>query len=132
MLPHELDYVLELWARWVNDSYSGGSGFGSMLEMMMVTGGVFSGGGHSPALYSVQAEVEASVMALAAVDRAAADILRVEYGVGYILPGRLDKKPRQIDKAHALLISLRTYKRRLSKAREFVLNDLRKRRVSAR
>lgn len=132
MYPHELDHVFELWARWIRGTDLGGSGLGSMLEMMMVTGCMFSGGGGNPALHTVQAEVEAAVMQLAVEDRSAANVLRYEYGAWVLEVNGLDKKVRQIDKAHALFISLPTYKRRLAKAREFVADQLSQKRVAVR
>ncbi|UAN65888.1 hypothetical protein KGP16_27320 (plasmid) [Serratia sp. JSRIV006] len=129
MRPQDLDRVLEMWARWVWRGYSGG-GFCSMIDMMMTTGCVFNGGGRGPALWSVEAEVEAAVMALAAVNGSAARVLRYEYGA-WALRG-LDEKAKQIDKAHALFMSLSTYKRHLAKGRAFVFDWMIKKRVQAR
>ncbi|CAI2030352.1 Uncharacterised protein [Serratia ficaria] len=126
MRPHELDAVLEQWARWIRADGYGGSSFGSMLEMMMITGCMFSGGGRGQALWTVEADVEAAVMALAAADRNAATVIRIEYGAWDL--GGLDKKARQIDKAHALFISLSTYKRCLAKGRGFIAAWLSKQR----
>lgn len=116
-----LERRLELWARWIVTGCNSRSGFSSMLEMMMVTRCQFSGGGGEPR-DDIETGVEAAVMSLTAVDKVAALILRVEYGAW--APKSLDGAPTQLDKAHALGLSLRTYKRKLAKARQHVANYL--------
>lgn len=117
-----LERRLELWARWIiNGCNSRGAGFASMLEMMTITRCQFSGGGGEPR-DDIEAGVEAAVMSLTAVDKDAARILRVEYGAW--APKSLDGATTQLDKAHALGLSLRTYKRKLAKARQHVASYL--------
>lgn len=117
-----LERRLELWARWiVSGCNSSRGGFASMLEMMMITRCQFSGGGGEPR-DDIEASVEAAVILLTAADRTAARILRVEYGAW--APKSLDGATTQLDKAHALGLSLRTYKRKLAKARKHVADYL--------
>lgn len=117
-----LEHRLELWARWiVNGCNSSRSGFASMLEMMTVTRCQFSGGGGEPQ-DEIETAVEAAVISLTIVDKSAARILRVEYGAW--APKSLDGATTQLDKAHALGLSLRTYKRKLAKARKYVADYL--------
>lgn len=116
-----LEQRLELWARWIVGGCNSRSGFASMLEMMMVTRCQFSGGGEPKD--QIEMEVEAAVMSLTNCDEKAARILRIEYGAienGAWAPKSLDKAHTQMDKAHALGLSLRTYKRKLAKARLYV------------
>lgn len=116
-----LERRLELWARWRVTGCNESSGFSSMLEMMMVTRCQFTGSSGGPR-DDIEAGVEAAVMSLRIVDNTAARILEVEYGAW--APKSLDGATTQLDKAHALGLSLRTYKRKLSKARQHVANSL--------
>lgn len=116
-----LERRLELWARWIVNGCNGRSGFASMLEMMMTTRCQFNGGGGEPK-DDIETGVEAAVMSLTAIDDSAAMVLRVEYGAWSYRC--LDNAATQIDKAHALSLSLRTYKRRLAKARRHVAEYL--------
>lgn len=116
-----LERRLELWARWIFNGKTESSGFASMLEMMMVTRCQFSGGGGAPR-YDLEADVEAAVISLRMTDGSAAKILEVEYGAW--VPKSLDGATKQLDKAHALGLSLRTYKRKLAKARKHVADYL--------
>lgn len=117
-----LEQRLELWARWiVNGCNSSRGGYASMLEMMTVTRCQFSGGGGVPQ-DEIETAVEAAVISLTIIDRSAARILRVEYGAW--APKSLDGATTQLDKAHALGLSLRTYKRKLAKARKHVADYL--------
>lgn len=114
----DLDELLEMWARWiVNGCNSHGSGFASMLEMMMVTRCQFNGGGGPPSDY-LEVSVEAAVMSLTAVDPESATVIRVEYGAW--TSKSLDGATTQLARAHAMGITLRSYERRLKKAREYV------------
>lgn len=116
-----LERRLELWARWIFNGKTESSGFSSTLEMMMVTRCEFSGDGSVPS-YDLEADVEAAVMSLRMTDGSAAKILEVEYGAW--VPKSLDGATKQLDKAHALGLSLRTYKRKLAKARKHVADYL--------
>lgn len=92
-----------------------------MLEMMMVTRCQFSGGGGAPN-DSVETSIEGAVAALTLVDETAAVVVRIEYGAWEIRG--LDINAPHIDKAHALSLSLRQYRRKLAKARSFVTEHL--------
>lgn len=92
-----------------------------MLEMMMVTRCQFSGGGGAPN-DSVETSIEGAVAALTLVDETAAVVVRIEYGAWEIRG--LDTNAPHIDKAHALSLSLRQYRRKLAKARSFVTEHL--------
>lgn len=113
-----LDERLEKWARWCHQGQLIASGQ-SILGKLIDNQGVFGGGGCRPVLGCIEAEIEASVTRLAAEDLQAATILRREYGA----TGNPNDRT-QFEKAHRLGISLPTYKRRLKKAREFVLCEL--------
>ncbi|SPW74383.1 Uncharacterised protein [Escherichia coli] len=101
------------------------SGFASMLEMMMVTRCQFTGGGGAPN-DSLETSIEGAVTALTVVDETAALVVRIEYGAWEIRG--LDINAPHIDKAHALSLSLRQYRRKLAKARAYVVDYLKKRR----
>lgn len=119
-----LERRLELWARWIVSGCNERSGFASMLEMMMSTRCQFSGGGGPPS-DELESSVEAAVISLAAEDGKAALILRVEYGAWALRSlSNASIQPKQMDKAHALGVSLRTYKRKLAKARKHVGDHL--------
>lgn len=120
-MRRDLDYLFELWARWVRNGCNARSGFASMLEMMMVTRCQFSGGGGAPN-DSLETSIEGAVTALTLVDETAALVVRIEYGAWEIRG--LDTCAEQIDKAHALSISLRQYRRKLARARSFVTDYL--------
>lgn len=120
-MRRDLDYLFELWALWVRNGCNARSGFASMLEMMMVTRCQFSGGGGAPN-DSLETSIEGAVAALALVDETAAVVVRIEYGAWEIRG--LDISAPHIDKAHALSLSLRQYRRKLAKARSFVTDHL--------
>ncbi|HGE7088428.1 TPA: hypothetical protein ACGB3K_005168 [Klebsiella aerogenes] len=120
-MRRDLDYLFELWALWVRNGCNSRRGFASMLEMMMVTRCQFSGGGGAPN-DSVETSIEGAVAALTLVDETAAVVVRIEYGAWEIRG--LDINAPHIDKAHALSLSLRQYRRKLAKARSFVTEHL--------
>ncbi|EIY9888895.1 hypothetical protein [Escherichia coli] len=113
-MRRDLDSLFELWALWVRNGCNARSGFASMLEMMMVTRCQFTGGGGAPN-DSLETSIEGAVTALTVVDETAALVVRIEYGAWEIRG--LDINAPHIDKAHALSLSLRQYRRKLAKAR---------------
>lgn len=119
----DLEDLLEMWARWIVNGCNQRGGFSSMLEMMMVTRCQFSGGGGPPSDY-LEMSVEMAVTSLATQDKDAAYILRVEYGA--VTHWSLGEATDQLTRAHALGTTLRTYQRKLKKAREFVRAYLKK------
>ena len=133
MIPAaRLHTLLEQWARWIKQGRPvgpGASGFDSMIHMMMVTGCQFSGGQSGPrapnvGLASVEQVIDTAVVKLAAGDHPMrAKVLRVEYGVVRLKNVR---DPKQEHLAHALGMSVRTYKRNLAAAREHVSQTLEK------
>lgn len=124
-MRRDLDSLFELWALWVRNGCNARSGFASMLEMMMVTRCQFTGGGGAPN-DSLETSIEGAMTALTVVDETAALVVRIEYGAWEIRG--LDINAPHIDKAHALSLSLRQYRRKLAKARAYVVDYLKKRR----
>jgi hypothetical protein len=124
----ELDDLLEAWARWcVSGSLSSGSR--SLLARWMDSRGhvVFGSGGAdcvSALAFPIEERVEAVVVAMATDDLLMADVLRLEYNAAahYVVQRRRIKGydarySTQVVKAHALGISVRTYRSRLAAAR---------------
>lgn len=110
----------DAWARWVH----GGclvrpqtSVLGVLIEYQGVP--PRGAGGSKPLYYRcVEADIEAAVITLAGQEPAAVVVLRLEFGATKV--ARLNAKPNQRDKAHAIGISLRTYQTRLSRAKSFI------------
>jgi hypothetical protein len=132
-----LDELLESWARWCDSpsdvvSY-GGSG-GSMLARLIDTRGDLNfGGGGGPAgpVDTIETNIEMAVVSLGAQNQLAADVLRLECVAGWwqvtSRRGIRGYDPRglgQLQNALALGISVRTYRRRLAEAREYVAQRL--------
>ncbi len=126
---NDLDDLLERWARWCLQG--GGAAMGtSLLGLLMDNGGVLSrstAGGAPPMgaqSCPLEERVEYAVVALAREDLLTADVLRLEYNAGVApvvsrrkLRGYDHRNIGQLQKAHALEMGVRTYKRRLAKAR---------------
>lgn len=129
MARRDLDARLDLWARWIaRGCNASGAGFASMLDMMITTRCQFNGGGGTPN-DSIETHVEGALAALTLVDEKAAFVARVEYGPYWIYTNTPAKT--QIDRAHAIGMSVRTYKRHLTRGRAFLtdylkINDLNK------
>jgi len=122
---NELDELFELWARWC---FAGGvqpDTPPSLLARWMDSKGhmVFGGGGCAPT-DTVEERIEAAVLAIAASEPTTAEVLRWEYGVWSQGVGHWRGKDatalKQADKAAALGMSLRTYRRRLAAGRATV------------
>lgn len=130
---NDLDDLLEAWARWC---HSGGvvPGSGASMLAKMIDGKgliTFGSGGGSAPMDSIEARIEAAVMKMAAENQDRADVLRLECRAGWFRVsqrrGLVNFDPSgllQIDMAHALGMSLRTYKRRLAEAREEIIQEL--------
>lgn len=116
-----VDDLLEMWARWIQNGCNQSGGFSSIFEMMMVTRGQFSGS--SEPNDSIETRIEGAVSLLTQKDRQAATVLRVEFGAWPLRD--VEPNARQIDKAHAMRMPLRTYKHRLHRARRFVAECVR-------
>lgn len=123
MRPQNLERLLEMWARWIQNGccLPSGNGFASMLEMMMETRCQFNGGGGLPPDV-LETKVEGAVSLLAKADKLAALVIRIEYGAWRLPNMRTNAK--QIDKAHALRMPLRTYERKLCAGRRFIAEKL--------
>lgn len=117
------DALFDQWARWVHSGQLVPAGQ-SILGKLIENQGVFGGGGRGPVLDSIEAEIESAVLRLAAEDKAAATVFRIEYGAH----GNVNDTT-QLKRAHRAGISLPTYKRRLKKARESVISTLTKTRA---
>lgn len=121
---NELDELFELWARWC---VSGGTQPGaapSLLARWMDNKGhmVFGAGGCGPT-DAVEERIEAAVLAISMTEPLTAKVLRFEYGVwsgAGEWRGKEAKALKQADKADALNVSLRTYRRRLAAGRAAV------------
>jgi hypothetical protein len=132
----DLDELLERWARWCDspsDACSGGSG-GSMLARLIDTRGDLmfgGGGGPSGPVDTIETNIEMAVVSLGAQNQMAADVLRLECVAGWWQVTARRKirgyDPRglgQLQNALALGVSVRTYRRRLAEAREYVAQRL--------
>ncbi|EGR2700582.1 hypothetical protein G4170_14815 [Vibrio parahaemolyticus] len=122
---HNLDQLMESWARWV---HQGGlvSGYGSIMEKLIAQKGVMnfgSGGKAGPVVDCIEARIEAALMQLATTSPKSVEVIRVHY-TAKRLPG-LSVDALSRDKAAKLGISLKTYKNHITKARTHVINTLR-------
>lgn len=120
---NELDELFELWARWCYGGYSSNVAGPSLLARWMDSKGhiVFGAGSVGPT-NTVEELIEAAVFSLSTREPLTARVLRWEYGVGSeVWAWRGDdadaKALTQADKAQALGVSLRTYRRRLASGR---------------
>ncbi|MGL4508080.1 MAG: hypothetical protein ACRCUF_20350 [Aeromonas sobria] len=91
----------------------------------------FGSGGASLPMDTIEIRIEAAVMKMAAENQDRADVLRLECRAGWLRVsqrrGLVNFDPSgllQFDMAHALGMSLRTYKRRLAEAREVIIQEL--------
>lgn len=129
-----LDEMLEAWARWC---HSGGILSGhtqSVIAKLMDNKGHISfgsTGGQAPIIDSFEAKVEAAVMNMASKNLLRADVLRLEYGAGWLAVSIKESvggdnliNRGQYENACALGLSVRTYRRHLAAARERLNNEL--------
>ena len=123
----------ELWAQWCDSGGVASAGRSMLAKLIDNKGELFFGGagGSSEPLDSIEAAIEALVVALAVTEPLCADVLRLEYDAGWwgVIARRGIKAydPRgvgQFEKADALGISFATYKRRLSEARALIETQL--------
>lgn len=131
-----LDSLLESWADWCVSGDVGLRSSKSMLAKMIDNHGLVnfsSGGCQAPVIDSIESRVEGVVMVMASNNQLMADVLRLEYDAGFaaVLRRRAihnydPETMGQFEKASALGISVRTYRRRLAEAREQVINQLSK------
>ncbi|HAS6087734.1 hypothetical protein [Vibrio vulnificus] len=119
-----LDTLMEMWARWV---HHGGvlPSSASLMEVMIANKGVMcfgSGGKKSPVVDCVEADIEAALMQLAQTKPTVAKAVRVHYGAIRLRGVSPDSDQATI--AHALGVSLRTYRRHLAQGREHIQRSL--------
>ncbi|MGS8281632.1 hypothetical protein [Pseudomonas sp. PARCl1] len=132
----DIDALLQSWSFWC-EGYTGLLGGGTSMLAKLIDGKgqiLFGGsGGSSAPCDSVEARIEAVVMRMAAKSPDRADVLRMEYSAGWWgvcerrqIKGYDPRGTDQLKRSQAMVISLRTYKRRLSEAREEIKTELRK------
>ena len=124
----ELDELFDMWARWC---VSGGARMASaqtpLAKWMAGRGHVVFGAGGCAPTDTVEERIEASVVTISVTDPMTALVLRYEYGVWSTAGewrGQEDHALTQADKARALGVSLRTYRRRLADGRARVEKGL--------
>jgi len=133
-----LERRLDAWARWV---VSAGveSGAPTLLARWMDGKGhiVFGGGSSEPADV-IETLIESAVLKMAIAYPLRADILRLEFGAGCYgvaerqgIKGYDPRNMTQSKHAHALKISVRTYRSRLAEAKQ-VVNEALKAALSSR
>ncbi|HCH5589148.1 TPA: hypothetical protein NKZ51_004500 [Vibrio parahaemolyticus] len=120
----ELDTLMEMWARWV---HLGGvlPSSASLMEVMIANKGVMcfgSGGKKSPVVDSVEARIESALMALAEKKPVVAKVVRIHYGA--IRLKGVAPEADQATIAHAMGVSLRTYRRYLAQGRDHINHSL--------
>lgn len=126
-----LDELLELWARWCEravDDFDAPRR--SLLARWMdARGHLIFGGSSGPSvpLDEIESRIALAVAELERSDPLAADVLRLEHDASWRavveargIRGYSPLNARQLEKALALGVSLRTYRGRLAKAREHV------------
>lgn len=113
MSQAHLKELFDSWARWVHQGglLPGGS---SIMAKMIDSKGFMSfgsGGGRGPSPDCIEAQIETALMKLNEKHSDAVYVFRLEYGA--IRRAGFDPEQTQTIKAHALGISVRTYRRRL-------------------
>lgn len=129
-----LDKLLHGWAAWTYGALGGlGSGSSMLAQLIEKKGEIFFDGPSGPSgpADGIEQRIEAVVMEMAAKSLEQADVLRLEYAAG--LPQVFERRKiqdydpstaSQLDRARALGLSWRTYKRRLAAAREMIIERL--------
>lgn len=130
MAKRDVAGALELWARWSVPEAQRGTGRTMLAKLIENKGEIFFGGSgsaHGGPLDSLEVLIESAVMKMAAADPMRADVLRLECGAAWwqVAARRKieDYDPRgmgRFEKALALGISLRTYRRRLDEAKTII------------
>lgn len=130
MAKRDVAGALELWARWSVPEAQRGTGKSMLAKLIENKGELFfggSGGASGGPLDSLEVVIESAVMKMAATDPMRADVLRLECGAAWwqVAARRKieDYDPRgmgRFEKALALGISLRTYRRRLDEAKTII------------
>ncbi|MBK3511288.1 hypothetical protein [Pseudomonas sp. MF6747] len=130
MAKRDIASALELWARWSVPEAQRGTGKTMLAKLIdnkgeLIFGG--SGGASGGAADSLELLIESAVMRMFAAEPMRADVLRLECGAAWwqvaARRGIKDYDPRgmgRFEKALALGISLRTYRRRLAEAKTII------------
>ena len=131
-----IDSLLESWAEWLEgDTALLGGGLSMLARLIDGKGEILFGNssGSSQPNDTMESRLESIVMAMAACKPDRADVLRLEYSAGWWSVcrrrGIKSYDPRgtdQMQRAHAMQLTLRTYKRRLAEARAEIEEQLRK------
>ena len=129
-----LDKLLHGWSAWCFGGFGGlGSGSSMLAQLIDKKGEIFFDGpsGSSGPADGIEQRIEAVVMEMAAKNLQQADVLRLEYAAGWWWVCERwkiqDYDPAtatQLDRARALGLTWRTYKRRLAAAREMIIERL--------
>jgi len=116
-----LSILLEDWARWCQGGKSVASTASTMSRIMAEGGNMtFGGGATAPVVDCVELDIEMALATLAKTHPQAVDTLRVDTAAIYT--PRLKSNAPQIEKAHYMGVSLRTYQRRLTLCRHHLNN----------
>lgn len=130
-----LDKLLYGWAAWCVGGLGGlGSGSSMLAQLIDKKGEIFfdgPSGSRGPA-DGIEQRIETIVMEMAVKNIEQADVLRLEYQAGWwVVCERWSIQnydasgATQLDRARALGLSWRTYKRRLAAARNMIIEKLR-------
>lgn len=123
-----LESLFHDWARWVHQGGVSDSGHSIIAKLMATRGVLIRGSGHGGPVDCVEAEIEVALARINQQKPAAVTLFRLEYGA--IRQPGFNPEQTQILKAHALGISVRTYKRRLSAVKNFIVEQLKEKRAS--
>lgn len=126
-MSRDINALFESWAQWVHRGGQSGARQ-SVLYKMMITGSASSsgGGGYSPELYTVEAEIELALFRLVNTAPKPLNLLRVNvirYEFGALNLG-WSHDATQATKAHRLGLSLRSYRRHIKFCKDHVLNKV--------
>lgn len=129
-----LDKLLHSWAAWCAGGLGGiGSGSSMLAQLIDKKGEIYFDGpsGSSGPADGIELRIESVVMEMATKSLEQADVLRLEYAAGWWQVCERWKiqdydpaESTQFDRARALGLSWRTYKRRLAAAREMIIERL--------
>lgn len=128
MAKHEHYQRFERWANWEVRMASGsyGAGGSSFLAALVASKGNLTARGTAGSYTDFdcdEARISEAVGKLASFDARAANVLRIEHGV--ITPAGLHHTDGQQSRADAAAVpSLRTYKRILRTARDWVIDEI--------
>ncbi|OZY31029.1 hypothetical protein [Pseudomonas lundensis] len=130
MAKRDVASALELWARWSVPEAQQSTGRSMLAKLIDNKGEIFFGGSTAASggpVDSLEVLIESAVMKMAAIDQMRADVLRLECNAAWwqvALRRKIDGyDPRgmgHFEKALALGISLRTYRRRLAEAKQII------------